>query len=185
MHRISFMDPLPKYAKLETERRWLVDPRKPWPTHAAPFRKRIHDRYLDGRLRLRRMIDPDTGDEVLKLTKKYPSPTPGSGPLVTILLTRPEYDLLATLPARDLVKVRHYVDEAGHVFCVDVFEGALTGLVTSELELDPPHLEAVASPPWTVCEITTDPFFTGGHLASTTTDDLQRRLAAAFAAGSR
>ena len=59
----------PKYAHVERERRWLIDP-SARPAAADNF-VLIEDRYLTGtRIRLRRMT-PSAGEGVsLKLTKK-------------------------------------------------------------------------------------------------------------------
>jgi CYTH domain-containing protein len=171
------MSSIPKYSRIETERRWLVSPGQSWLPAAAPCRK-IEDRYLEcGRLRLRRITSTGSGEVVLKLTKKYPTPTLGDGPIVTVYLTPGEFDALVALPARELRKTRHYVDHADHVFGVDVFEGPLEGLVTCELELeDRRRLASVPGPRWTLREITDEPFFTGANLATVTADELGRRL---------
>jgi CYTH domain-containing protein len=169
---------LPRYAKREVERRFLVAPDAPWRALAAPYARRISDRYLAcGLLRLRRLVDLDTGRTVLKLTKKYPGPGVSDHPIVTILLEEPEYAALAALPAHPLEKVRHWIEHEGRTFGVDVFEGPLAGLITAETEArDPAELSSVQPPPWTCLEVTDDPFFTGGGLARATADAVRARL---------
>ena len=44
---------VPKYSRIEFERRFLVDPDAGWQRTAKPYSKLLEDRYLDcGRLRL-------------------------------------------------------------------------------------------------------------------------------------
>lgn len=171
--------------RLEHERRWIGDPHALARLELKPFRKLLDDRYLAcGRLRLRSMIDTDTGRRVLKLTKKLESDSPRSRPIVTIRLSESEYEALRTLEGFNLRKRRHYFDRGDDTFSVDVFEGDLEGLVTCEIEADSPEaLERIASPPEMGVEITEDPFFFGGQLSRVTREELLARLAAVGASG--
>lgn len=152
----------PKYAHVERERRWLVDtalrPGIDDQSHIL-----IEDRYIIGtRMRLRRMTDSATGQQSLKLTKKYDCDDPLARPIVTAYLTAEEYDLLARLDARPLVKRRYKV--AG--FSVDRFEGALAGLELAEIEWpNDAGLRALQPPLWARTEVSTDPHYQGGSLA--------------------
>lgn len=151
---------VPKYAQVERERRWLVDPaRRPDLTGCASLL--IEDRYIIGtRFRLRRM----TGDDLvsLKLTKKYDAPDPLARPIVTAYLTGTEYDLVATLPAACLTKRRYKVDG----FSVDVFEDALAGLELAEIEAaDDAALRALPAPAWTIRDVSAEPGYQGAALA--------------------
>ncbi|MSP21293.1 MAG: hypothetical protein EXQ93_07255 [Alphaproteobacteria bacterium] len=61
---------------------------------------------------------------------------------------------------------------------VDVFEGALTGLVLCEVTTaTEAEIESVVPPPWAALEVTADPFFNGAKLAFTTPEQLRVRLA--------
>lgn len=164
---------LPRYAKLELERRWLVDPARLPDLSEAAFR-RIDDLYLDGgRLRLRAIAHPD-GVRELKLGKKYERTHPAGGPITTLYLTEGEHETFASLPGARLVKRRYAVDG----FSLDIFEGALTGLVLAEVEVDSPaDLSAIVPPPWARREVTEDPFFTGGNLCRARAEDLRAKLA--------
>jgi CYTH domain-containing protein len=68
---------------------------------------------------------------------------------------------------RRIEKVRHLVDDgAGHVIEVDVFDGALRGLVTAEVEFaSDGDAEGFAAPAWLGREITDDPRFKNQRLA--------------------
>ncbi|TPG12841.1 hypothetical protein EAH84_08055 [Sphingomonas oligophenolica] len=156
-----------KYSHVERERRFLVDPIRRPDLTAAPHLL-IEDRYIDGsRMRLRRMTHSDTGRVVLKLSKKYDVADVLARPMVTAYLDEAEYALLAELPARALTKRRHPVDAPGGCFGFDRFEGSLAGLELAEIEFDDPAIgTAIPAPAWTVREVSYDPRFQGGALAS-------------------
>jgi hypothetical protein len=130
--------PIPKYALLENERRFLVLQ----PPGLAGTRPRlIEDLYLDdGRLRLRRISHADGAATEYKLCKKYGSADSASGPIVNIYLSAEEHAALAVLPGKPLRKRRHTVEHGR--------------------------------------EVTDDPFFSGGCLATLTAEALATRLAA-------
>ncbi|BCA61056.1 hypothetical protein HMP09_0290 [Sphingomonas sp. HMP9] len=164
-----------KYAHVERERRFLVDPARRPDLAGAPHIL-IEDRYIDGtRLRLRRMTDSVSGRIVLKIGKKYDVADVLSRPTVTTYLDQGEYDLLAKLQARSLSKRRYPV---GAGFGIDVFEGALSGLELSEIEQhDAATLMSVVIPEWAVAEVTYDPQFQGGRLSLLDPAGLARLLA--------
>jgi CYTH domain-containing protein len=157
----------PKYARLELERRWLVDTarRATLDGHAMTL---IEDRYVEGtRLRLRRMSRPDLGEVKLKLTKKYECADSAARPIVTAYLTETEYELLLALPARELAKRRCHLQFEGHYWSLDVFEGALEGLEMVECEVeDEATLAALVPPDWSLREVTHSPEGQCGALAS-------------------
>jgi len=169
--------PIPKYAVLENERRFLVT--SPPALDGARVRL-IRDLYLDGgRLRLRRIDHADGQASEFKLCKKYGSADPASGPIVNIYLTPEEHAVFAALPGRPIVKRRHTLEHGGRGFSLDVFEGPLAGLMLCEAEAATPDaIRALDFPPWAAREVTDDPFFTGGALAGTTAAELKARLAA-------
>ncbi|HTV77742.1 MAG TPA: hypothetical protein VMF03_05760 [Steroidobacteraceae bacterium] len=162
-----------RYARRELERRFLLA--------AVPrgeISKTVHivDRYFPGtRLRLRR-LDESAGGEpstIYKLTQKVPAPDGAPGLISSIYLSKEEYALLATLPAAELRKTRHSVPPFG----VDVFDLPLIGLLMAEAEFDDvAAMEAFSPPSWSVCEVTRDPRFAGGRLATLTVDGLQALL---------
>jgi CYTH domain-containing protein len=151
-----------KYSHVERERRFLVDPALRPDLHGRPYIL-IEDLYIDGtRMRLRRMTASDTGRVVFKLSKKYETGDPQARPMVTTYLSDAEYALLASLPARGLVKRRYPLGE----FSIDLFEGALAGLETAESEQpDEVALMAFVPPEWAIKEVSDDPHYDGGTLA--------------------
>lgn len=156
----------PKYAHIERERRWLVRTGAT-PEDAATRCIRIEDRYIDGtRLRLRRMTDLASGASALKLTRKYDSADPLARPIVTAYLDAAEYGVLATLPARPIVKRRYEVRSGPHVYWLDRFDGALAGLALAEIEcVDAHDLHAVTLPDWAARDVSHESRYEGGSLA--------------------
>ena len=151
----------PKYSHVERERRFLVDPARLPPLPAACVL--IEDGYITGtRLRLRRMTDSATGEVALKLAKKYQSADPRARPMTNAYLPEAEHAIFALLEARPVTKRRYPVDGFG----IDVFEGALAGLLLAEQEApDAATLAALATPDWAIREVTGDPRYDGGALA--------------------
>ncbi|MCL2554207.1 MAG: hypothetical protein FWE15_05025 [Actinomycetia bacterium] len=162
-----------KYARVERERRFLLAAPPTLPYTEA---RRITDRYLTGtRMRLRRVERPGAELE-FKLTQKIPADRPGAvqGTITTAYLSLAEYQVFAGLPAAVLAKTRYSMPPLG----VDVFEQPLRGLVLAEAEFDSEAAaRAFAVPSFAVAEVTDDPRFTGGRLATATRADLLEWLA--------
>ena len=153
-----------KYSLPDLERRWFARA-DALPADARSARL-IEDHYLDGmRLRLRRVTAPD-GSVVHKLTKKYAATADAGHASTNLYLDAAEYAAFAQLPGRTLRKRRHACEHAGLGFALDVFEGALHGLVLTEIECpDAAALAAVLPPPWAGREVTQLQAFTGGELS--------------------
>ena len=178
-----------KYARVERERRFLMAG-PPAPEEVTATRV-ITDRYLVGtRLRLRRVDFPEGGGSELKLTQKVPVPAglptalPAAVPysrvsgvqglITNTYLSWAEYELLSTLPGEVLVKTRFSVPPLG----VDVFGGALRGLVVGEVEFaDDEEARGFVAPGGCVAEVTDDVRFTGGRLVVASREDLLGWLA--------
>jgi len=163
---------IPKYAKPEFERRFLLGD---IPDLSEKRFRLIDDLYLDGtRLRLRKITSQDR-DTQYKLCKKYPSEGGGPLPIVNIYLTSQEYDLFSALPGKELRKKRY--DVIPSAFCIDVFEDHLAGLVLGELELESAiALQSFMLPPWVGRDVSHDPFFAGGNLVSIEAGQLAAKL---------
>jgi CYTH domain-containing protein len=162
-----------KYARIERERRFLLDR---FPRQEALRVRRITDRYIEGaRLRLREQT-VDGGPPIFKLTQKVPAPAKGARQelITTIYLTKPEFRLLAQLPARVLRKVRYSLPPFG----IDVFEGALRGLCLAEAEFNSAaEARALTVPAFILHEVTADERFTGGSLVHASRPNLKKWLA--------
>lgn len=167
---------IPKYARIEHERRFLVTGSPMGLADAEACH--VDDHYITGtRLRLR-CLTPDNGNApVFKLCKKYGAVAVAAEPIVNIYLTAGEYVVLAALPRLRVTKRRYHVMNLDRRFSLDIFEGALTGLMIAEVEAaDATGLLAIAVPAWVDAEITDDPWFHGGHLATVGAQMLRERL---------
>jgi CYTH domain-containing protein len=162
--RAAALDPY-RYAKPERERRFLVSPAA-LPALSGDF-ARIEDRYLAGtRVRLRAMTEQPAGRVLYKLTQKLESADPRLRHITTLYLSEAEHRVFARLPGALLAKRRHRATSEGLEWGVDVFEGALSGLVLAEREFDSDaELRAAAPPAFAACEVTDDDAFSGGALA--------------------
>jgi len=147
-----------KYARPERERRFVVT-EPPSPLEQSRL---IEDRYLDGgTLRVRAVRGDD--DPVFKLTQKVrvEGDDPSEVAITNLYLSEDEYRMLVVLPGADLTKTRSLWEG----FAVDVFHGALEGLVLAEVEVDDLGGD-LEIPGWICCEVTHDDRFSGGALAS-------------------
>ena len=164
---------LHKYARIERERRFLLDR---FPSADVVRIRHITDRYIDGaRLRLREQTD-DRGPAIFKLTQKVPGRANGAqqGLITNIYLTEDEFRLLAQLPCKMLSKVRYSVPPFG----VDVFEGALQGLRLAEAEFNSAaEAAALVVPDFILHEVTEDERFTGGQLVCASRPSVETWLA--------
>jgi len=158
-----------KYARFELERRFLVGTLPDDLGFDEGWR--IHDRYIENtQLRLRRMEPAAGGDSIFKLGQKHvPAPPDFAQMTITnIYLSAREYEVFASLPARELRKLRRLVKHDSHVFNVDTFEGRLAGLVLAEVGFET-HAElslTLELPRWVLREVSDDVRFTGGALVA-------------------
>jgi CYTH domain-containing protein len=162
-----------KYARLERERRFLVDR---FPSGDIVRTRHITDRYIDGTLlRLREQTD-ESGEAIFKLTQKVPAVANGAqqGLITTMYLTEDEFRLLSQLPGKMLNKVRYSVPPLG----IDVFEGTLEGLRLAEAEFNSDaEADAFVLPDFILQEVTGDMRFTGGQLVCAARVSVKRWLA--------
>lgn len=167
-----------KYSRVEYERRFLVSPRSNWRSAVEAYSKTFEDHYIQGtRLRLRILTDSDTGRRVIKLTKKFESPSPYFRTINRILVSSEEYALLNRLEGARLTKTRYYHNYLGRIFSIDVFQDELVGLVLCETEADGlEDLMLAQPPPYATREVTEDSFFDGGNLCRATRADVIEKL---------
>lgn len=161
-----------KYAHPEFERRFLLST---IPPGRVLRRRHIVDRYFLGtELRLRAVTSSE-GDTEYKLTQKVRDRRHGtSGRITTMYLSPTAFRLLGELPGDELRKTRLSIPPFG----IDIFEGALAGLLLAECEASSAVDLARCSPPsGTLAEVTEDERFTGGRLVTTTAEELGALLA--------
>lgn len=167
------MQPPHKYARIERERRFLLDR---FPGAEVVRIRHITDRYIDGTLLRLREQTEDGGPAIFKLTQKVPARAGGAqqGLITNIYLAEGEFRLLAQLPAKMVSKVRYSVPPFG----IDVFEGALQGLLLAEAEFkSAAEADALIVPDFILHEVTDDERFTGGQLVCATRVNVEKWLA--------
>lgn len=172
-----------KYARIERERRFLVE-RLPFAITPERSFVAITDTYLPSeQIRLRLMQDADGNPIAHKLTQKYhASGLPPYAVVITnIYLTADDYALFSRLPGATVRKRRYPWEENDTRFSVDLFDGALAGLILAEIEgATDAEVERAAIPAWASREVTTEPAFRGGSLARQTPDVFQQWRASGY-----
>jgi CYTH domain-containing protein len=168
-----------KYALVERERRFLLRD-LPAPLTRASEHVQIWDNYITGtRLRLRRIRVPLTKERIWKLTQKYaPAPPDFSRTIITnIYLSPAEYEVLSVFEGNEIRKNRYRFEHEGRAYSIDIFLGALWGLVLAETSFETDEeMKGFAPPSFAVSDVTEDEMFTGGRLVELTADDLRAEL---------
>jgi adenylate cyclase len=146
---------------IEIERKYLVaSPAwKDGVVRSTHYREGLLAPLNYGKLRIRRA--PDTAwftikgqkDGISRLEFEYEIPLADADQMLDKLCLRPH-----------LEKTRHFVEHAGKTWEVDVFTGALDGLVIAEIELASAD-EPFEKPGWVGLEITQDPAYSSAALA--------------------
>lgn len=90
---------------------------------------------------------------IRRLEYEYPIPLPDAVELLENMCSGPQVE-----------KTRFHVEHAGHVWEVDVFAGANSGLVVAEIELTDEQ-EAFATPDWLGAEVSHEPRYYNMNLA--------------------
>lgn len=84
----------------------------------------------------------------------------------TIELTRQEYEALATADGRRLTKDRYMYPYQGRTAEIDIFKGALKGLVVIEFEFDTlKEKDGFRQPDFCLADVSQEEFIAGGVLA--------------------
>ena len=170
-----------KYARIERERRFLLRD-LPEPLTRASEHVQIWDNYITNtRLRLRRMRVPRTKEQTRKLTQKFaPDTKDFSRTIITnVYLSPAEYEVLAVFEGNEIRKNRYPFEHEARAYSIDVFLGALWGLVLAETSFETDEeMKDFAPPPFTVMDVTNDEMFTGARLVELTIDDIRTELKA-------
>ena len=173
--------PQSKYSRIERERRYLLQD-LPEGLSRADHHLQITDNYITGtRLRLRKVRDPQTNEWVVKFTQKF---APDANDLSRTVITNTylnaiEAETLAVFNANEIRKNRYKFEFAGRQFSIDMFLGALFGLVLAEVSFDTDEeLDNFPLPPFALADVTNNEIFTGGKLSQLTfadvTDEITR-----------
>jgi CYTH domain-containing protein len=168
-----------KYARVERERRYLLQDLPEGLTRASPH-VQITDNYLTGtRLRLRKVRDPLTNKWIVKLTQKFaPEPDDFSRTIITnIYLNALEVETLGISDANEIRKNRYPFVFEGRPFSVDMFLGDLFGLVLAEVSFETDEeLNNYPQPPFAIADVTNNELFTGGKLCEISFADIREAI---------
>src|ERR1041385_1855854 len=160
--------PESKYARVERERRYLLED-LPEGLTRAEHHLQITDNYITGTsLRIRKVRDPRTNKWIVKFTKKFaPNPHDLSRTIITNLyLNAMEAETLSMFSANEIRKNRYYFEFEGRRFSIDMFLGDLFGLVLAETDFETDEeLDRFAKPSFSIAEVTNNELFSGGKLS--------------------
>ncbi|HEY8227690.1 MAG TPA: hypothetical protein VIG25_20635 [Pyrinomonadaceae bacterium] len=163
--------PESKYARIERERRYVLEDLPPGLTRVDPH-VQITDNYITGtRLRIRKVRDPRTNKWTVKFTQKFaPNPNDLSRTVITnTYLNALEAETLSVFDANEIRKNRYPFEFEGKQFGIDMFLGDLLGLVLAEVGFDSDEeLRSYPQPPFALADVTNNIVFTGGHLSQVT-----------------
>jgi CYTH domain-containing protein len=172
--------PQSKYARVERERRYLLQDLPEGLTRAEPHLQ-ITDNYITGtRLRLRKVREPRTNKWTVKFTQKFaPDAEDLSRTVITnTYLNALEAETLSVFNSNEIRKNRYRFEFEGREFTIDMFLGDLFGLVLAEVSFEnDEELDSFAKPPFAVADVTDDPFFTGGSLCELKFADVRQHIA--------
>src|SRR5713101_7102836 len=172
--------PESKYARIERERRYLLQD-LPEGLTRADHHLQITDNYITGtRLRIRKVRDPKTNKWVVKFTQKFaPNPSDFSRTIITnTYLNALEAETLSVFEANEIRKNRYKFEFDGRTFSIDMFLGDLFGLVLAEVGFETDEeLDSFPKPPWALADVTNVEVFTGGRLCELTFEDIRNEIA--------
>lgn len=172
--------PESKYARIERERRYLLQELPEGLSRADPH-VQITDNYITGtRLRLRKVRDPRTNKWTVKFTQKFaPNPQDFSRTIITnTYLNALEVETLAMFDdGNEIRKNRYRFTYDGREFSVDMFLGDLFGLILAEISFESDdELDKFPMPPFALADVTNHELFTGGKLSQSTFEDIRREI---------
>jgi CYTH domain-containing protein len=172
--------PESKYARIERERRYLLQD-LPEGLTRADHHLQITDNYITGtRLRIRKVRDPKTNKWVVKFTQKFaPNPEDLSRTVITnTYLNAIEAETLAIFAANEIRKNRYPFEFENRRFSIDMFLGDLFGLVLAEVSFESDEdLDNFATPPFALADVTNNEIFSGGRLSELTFEDIRNEVA--------
>jgi CYTH domain-containing protein len=171
--------PESKYARVERERRYLLQDLPEGLTRADPHLQ-ITDNYITGtRLRLRKVREPRSNKWTVKFTQKFaPNPEDPSRTIITnTYLNALEAEILSVFDTNEIRKNRYPFQYEGRKFSIDMFLGDLFGLVLAEVSFDTDEdLDSYPRPPFAIADVTNNDLFTGGRLSELTFEKIREEI---------
>lgn len=168
-----------KYARMERERRFLLRELPPG-LSVSDDHTQIFDNYITNtRLRLRKVRAPRARQWTWKLTQKFPiAPPDFSRTVITnIYLSQYEYEVFSIFEGNEIRKNRYPFEFEGREYVVDVFLGALRGLILAETSFETDEeMDAFEMPSFALLDVSRDEMFTGAELVELTADEIRAEL---------
>ncbi len=115
-----------------------------------------------------------------EMTKKEPAKEGDASHMIeqTIVLTEEEFNDLAKVDGKKVHKIRHYYDCNGRTAEIDVFQGALKGLVLVDFEFDTfEDKDSFDMPEFCLADVTQELFVAGGMICGKCYEDIEDDLA--------
>lgn len=141
--------------------------------------KEIVDIYLPASAAHATLRIRKSGDRY-SITKKIPVTEGDASHQVehTIAITEAEFNELALIPGKRVVKKRYFYNEGGVDYQIDVFQDTLSGLVLADVEFGSrAALDAFVAPAWFLADVTQEDFIAGGMLCGKRYDEIAPELA--------
>ncbi len=115
-----------------------------------------------------------------EITRKYPVKE-GDASVQhehTVLITKEQYDeLMDSVEGKRSRKIRHYFEQNGIRFEVDVYQDKLKGLVVVDAEFEGGHgKDDLIMPLWCLADITNELWVAGGMLVGKSYEDIEKEL---------
>src|SRR6266404_3714710 len=172
--------PESKYARVERERRYLLQD-LPEGLTRADHHLQITDNYITGtRLRIRKVRDPKTNKWIVKFTQKFaPNPADLSRTIITnTYLNAIEAETLSIFEANEIRKNRYKFEFEGREFAIDMFIGDLFGLVLAETNFDnDDELGNFTATQFALADVTNNEIFTRGRLSELRSEQVRTEIA--------
>jgi len=168
-----------KYSLVERERRFLLR-ELPEPLTRASLHTQITDNYITNtRLRIRKTRVPQTNKWTVELTQKFATDSDdfSRANITNIYLSPKEYAVFSIFEGNEIRKNRYPYEYEGRVYSIDVFLGALWGLILAETSFETDEeMNGFQLPSFADKDVTNDELFTGGKLAFSTADEIRAEL---------
>ena len=170
-----------KYARVERERRFLLRELPAGLTRADPHLQLFDNYITNTRLRLRKVRVPETREWIWKLTQKF-APDPAdlsrtSSP-PSIFRAQSMRRSRSSRPTR-FARTVTLTNTTGAQYAIDVFLGALHGLILAETDFaNDQEMRDFQPPPFIAFDVTGDEMFTGGNLVHLSSDRIRATLKA-------
>lgn len=153
----------------------------PEPLTRASEHLQIFDNYIENtRIRLRSVRVPQTKNWTWILQQRFPPEEKDltCWKITEIYLNEAEYKVFEPFEDREIRKNRYFYQPDGRRIEIDVFLGDLWGLNLAKVNFEKKsNLKKFEPPPFSVAEVTNNPFFTGENLVTKKFADVQNEFA--------